>query len=400
MPLQPLSTIQESNPELFINIAKLRQLISTTGAPDNRGTSFKGDYTAEISDLLSSPLNAHGEFYKYYFDSASDVWIEAWENPAGNNILLLAIARGVENTTDRDILVHELVTNILDDAARKLGRENTEFQEFISFKYMYDPNEKGKYCWDNSPLTLAIKSGMIDIASRLVDMGADVNATSYGNHGNYTSLHLIALRLPFIQNPDAEFALMQKLIAKGASIEQRDSYGRSVQDLVNLHDLHIIDKKAFSFKNEVDAQEAMLQYREEHNAQRDGSMGAPSKLYSARELEASEAFSAFYKHRTEKPLELNETEEARFNALTLSMYKRHVVDSSKLCDSDIHNVSHDKTIISFEECSKTIYSYLFEGEEVHSHDYRYDAFHGTETHIHACEILGVEACHGGGLCLI
>ena len=395
MPLQPLSAIQTSNPDLFANIEKLRQLVSTTGSSNNKHGE---DNLVEIRDLLASPLNTHGEFFKYYFDSVSDNWGEAWENPDGNNILLLSVARGVNNTIDRDTLVHELVANILDDAAQKFGHESVEFQEFISFKFIDRSGNNGAYCYDNSPLTLAAKAGMIEIASKLVDMGSDVNATSYGTHGNYTALHLLALRLPFTKNPDIELALMQKLAANGASLEQKDSYGRSAKDMVNLHDLHIIDKKTFVFKNEKDAEASNLPYSEEYDAERDGSMSAPTKLYSARELAASESFCAFYAAKSGKALVVNVTEEARYNELRSCMYARHKVDGSKLCESDIHNAGFDASVIKSEE-HNTIYRHLMESG-VDSHDYRYDAFHGTAHHIHACEILGVEACPGGESCLV
>lgn len=371
MPIAKLST----NPALITTVENVRKLIDDIDLPN--------DNTGSIIALIKSEQNANGAFYKYYFDTPTGFY-----NPAGNNILLLAIAKGAMNPVNRDTVVAPLVDAILEDARSKLTSQ--EFQEFISFKFT--DQSPDLYYFDNTPLTLAIMAGMIDTASKLVDLGADVNATSYGQNGQYTPLHLLALRLPRTQNP-AELELMAKIKAKGASLEKLDVYGRSVQDLANLHDIHIVDVKKFAFCKEREAQQAGLPFLDEPNAQGVRLI----KDYSLNELYAHPGFRTLYESKYGEALPTGTEQEkfAAFKAKTNStdeaaglLYPemlRGEEAPGKFNCFDAHIIQYDGHF--------PVPTHLSGGEK---HPHHYDSFHGTDLHNEECTIIGVAPCQGHG----
>jgi hypothetical protein len=374
MPIEKLST----NPALSTAVENLRALVDHTGhcAPTTGGPN---DNTPSIRDLIASPQNANGAFYKYYFDTPTGQY-----NPAGNNILLLAIAKGAMNSVNRDTVVAPLVDIILQDAASKLTP--AELNEFISFKFIgYDASD---YYFHNTPLTLAIEAGMISTASKLVDLGADVNATSYRQNGEYTPLHLLALRLPRTKNPE-EVKLMDKIKANGADLEKLDVYGRSVKDLANLHDVRIADSKKIVFAKEADAAAAGLLFWEQPDA---GGVRL-IKAYSLNELCTHPGFRGLYESKYKKALPTNpgqkefalfrEEAEAHEICFLYTRVDRDETEHGKFNCFDSHIIQYDG---NFQAPTN------FSGGEKHHH--HYDAFHNTELHIAECTILGITPCPG------
>ena len=238
MSIDQVSTIKQTQPGLYQCISELKKLIIATGTVECQETSCGEDNRSKIKTLLDSPQNGNGEFYRYWFDEESE---DEWVDPVGNNIILLAIARGAFNNTDRDSVVVPMVSAILDDLASKIKSPEL-LSEIVSFKCRTE-----KCYYDNSPLTIAINSGMIDIACRLLEMGSDANVTCYGKsgkeEGKYTAAHLVILRLPFVENPSKELKVLELLKLYKADFKAQDNFGRSVEDLVKTHNLHIEDMK-------------------------------------------------------------------------------------------------------------------------------------------------------------
>ena len=197
----------------------------------------------EIKDLISGPINAHGELYQYWFDHAGP-----GVSYPGNNVLLSAISRACHSLSDKHTqMVERMVLMIIHDARHKLAPDH--FQQFISFRYMpaEDMRQHADYYFDNTPLTLAIKSGLLRVASELIKTGAltsnDINVEcgrGYVKNDSsrvindpclLTAAHLAALRFN-ATGLKSDFSLLQQLQTCGADFEMPDQYGNTAMGLI------------------------------------------------------------------------------------------------------------------------------------------------------------------------
>lgn len=163
------------------NIAILDNIIPNYPAPiaantdstikqliNNIRTDIYNKNTDNIYKLLSQDIS--GEVYKHYFTEPLKIKGEYCDDivdPEGNTILLTAIAKACH--TDDKAFAKDLALFIINDAKEKLSSEN--FIGFINYIHRY---EWEKY-YENTPLTLSIKSGLLDVAIKLVENGGDVN---------------------------------------------------------------------------------------------------------------------------------------------------------------------------------------------------------------------------------
>ncbi len=181
--------------------------------------NFK-DLDKKIPELKQILKNASSENYKNIFSES--IYINGEEGPAGNNLLLLAVAAGSNLTGNRkkeDIdKISELVCFIIKDAKEKLKPE--EFQNFVNFKFV--DKESWQNFYVNSPLTLSVKCGLVEIADLLVNHGADpFELDGYG----FSSAHLAAI---------VSKELYEKIKQKHKEVASlKDRYGFTPEDFLN-----------------------------------------------------------------------------------------------------------------------------------------------------------------------
>lgn len=261
--LLPLSSLSPDNP-LFKDILELERAIMYTGhgvmdthldyprehLTDKEGLAHEAEHSKraleEIRKLIKSPLNGQGDLYKYWFDVVGKNYFP------GNNVLLTAISRACHSLSQwHSAYVHEMVLMILHDAKSKLSPQC--FKAFLSFRFIpINPmGENVDYYFDNTPLTLAIVTGLRDVTDKILDLGVltkeDVNIRTGEGYviknllGQVTrrnpmllsAAHLAALRLSVTKH-DVDLKLLTKLHECGANFKLLDEHGHSVTDLAMI----------------------------------------------------------------------------------------------------------------------------------------------------------------------
>lgn len=248
--LLPISQLEQGS-ELYSTIMHLEQFIMRTGLGIHDPMWAEKEKLPEpsLKDLrriIDTDINKHGELYQYWFDASAP----GIAYP-GNNILLLAISRACHSVSDAHTdHIERMLSIILKDASRKLSPE--QFMAFISFRFV--PSKKRDFCvdyyFDNTPLTLAIKSGLIGIAQRLLQTRKlspeDINARC--GEGYFlmdgdrriddpcllTAAHLAALRFN-VTGLSADFLLLQQLQTCGANFLLPDEHKNTVYDLITFN---------------------------------------------------------------------------------------------------------------------------------------------------------------------
>jgi hypothetical protein len=165
----------------------------------------------KVLHLITNLTNVRGEFYKIYFDE--DMGNGA---PAGNNLLLDIIAQSAN--CGSKLYASMLFRLVIQDAKNKLTQQ--EMQEFISFRFS-GTQKDGSY--DNTPLTLAIKTGLTQEAISLIRLGADVNQACE-NYGGFTPIELAVARYTYSKNIE-DLHLFKELISHGARLDKEDIFG-------------------------------------------------------------------------------------------------------------------------------------------------------------------------------
>ncbi|MCC2647032.1 MAG: hypothetical protein K0R02_1097, partial [Rickettsiaceae bacterium] len=113
---------------------------------------------------------------------------------------------------------------IIEDARNKLTQQ--EMQEFVSFRFAGTQMDGS---FDNTPLTLTIKTGLIQEAISLIDFGADVNQACI-NYGGFTPLELAVARYTYSKNIE-DLILFKALVSHGARLDQEDIFGHTACSL-------------------------------------------------------------------------------------------------------------------------------------------------------------------------
>jgi hypothetical protein len=196
MKTEKLSSIKNTHSTLYASILKLRDLLFNPDLIQSQRPSTNIDFE-DISQLVKSEENKNGEFYKYYYDFAGAT--REWGDPAGNNLLLLAVARASYScaASSDKIQSIKIINFICDDAKTKLTLD--ELKDFVAFRFTRPSEEDpgSYYYYDNTPLTLAIKVGCINEAKKIIEYGANINQACDLN-GKFTPLHLAIFRLFFL----------------------------------------------------------------------------------------------------------------------------------------------------------------------------------------------------------
>ncbi|WP_425362641.1 hypothetical protein [Candidatus Tisiphia endosymbiont of Hybos culiciformis] len=193
--------------------------------------------------------DTEGLAYKCFFGTEEQE--TSWDNPKGDNLLLLAIATAgfVEFAEGNKDIATQLTNIILKDAQAKL--EETELGEFINFRYGNGtPEDYNNYSigYDNTPLTLSIKEGIPSLAIQLVELGAEVNI--FCGYANFSPLHLAILHYAVKPTDPLKKNLILKLKEKGADIAALDEYGHSAKDLLQYKGLGVEDLHLFTINNQ------------------------------------------------------------------------------------------------------------------------------------------------------
>lgn len=261
--LLPLSSLQHDNP-LFQGILALENAIMQTGHGEmdshlDYPSHDRHDKDWLVSDaersklalshirqLLDSPLNREGDFYKFWFD------IQGTNYFLGNHVLLTAISRACHSMSQLHTdYVSEMVLMILHDAHLKLSP--LYFKHFLSFRFIPVKGEcqNVDYYYDNTPLTLAIVTGLHHVTDKILEFGLlsreDMNLRtgsgyvikdlmgqiSKENPMLLSAAHLAALRLSVTQLEEDLGSLM-KLRTYGADFTLQDEYGKTVNELAEI----------------------------------------------------------------------------------------------------------------------------------------------------------------------
>lgn len=196
-------------------MSKLREQISLS-SNDPSGIE-------EIKKVLSE--DKHGECYKEIYSDDFNSINHDFQDPPGNNCLLIAIAA-------KKYKIAEL---LIDDAREKLTNE--EFLEFINYRYN-DPtkNSVRTDCYINTSLTLAAKHEQYGLVQKLLNEGADPNGTDqYG----FTALTVLTMQIGLVSSPkNQEIVETIKLLQdKGADLNQLDKFERNASYYLE-HDLN------------------------------------------------------------------------------------------------------------------------------------------------------------------
>lgn len=201
----------------------------------------------ELKSLINSPVNRHGDLYKYWFD-LSDT-----HHYRGNNVLLTSISRACQSLSDEHTgHVETMVRALLVDAERKLSPAC--FKQFIAFRYVPIKHESAAprdYYFDNTPLTLSILAGLHFIAVHLLNTGLllpeDVNVQMGQGYVMYdmqetvikenprmqSAAHIASLRLNVTRH-EKELSVLTLLRDCGADFDLRDEYDHTAFDLAGL----------------------------------------------------------------------------------------------------------------------------------------------------------------------
>lgn len=230
--IKPLSS---ASLEIQNSMAELRNLIAKKGL---EALPFNQGQLEEIFGFLKSNSNKDGDFYKYYFDSEGK---DSWSDPMGNNMLLLVLAYAAHNNNPLDSC-RDLAFAIIDDAKEKLNEEG--FYSFINFTYHYE--DCYKY-YLNSPLTLAIKVGFLDVASVLVDHGADITVTE--GLGDLKPLHLLIPRL-ILMPEDHDAVLLANKLSQKLKDKDLGAFKVDLKKMLNFHFSKLEELPIFKVMNE------------------------------------------------------------------------------------------------------------------------------------------------------
>jgi len=261
--LLPLSTLHPESP-LFKGILALENAIMHTGrgAMDShlvdpsqqikdkewltKDSERSRIALEQIRELIESPLNKQGDFYKFWFD------IHGKNYFPGNNVLLTAISRACHSVSQwHSEYVAEMVLMILHDARVKLSP--LCFKHYLSFRFIPSTleGENSDYYFDNTPLSLAIVTGLRRVVDVILELGIltkeDINIrTGSGyvikdalnriireNPMLLSAAHLAALRLSVTQL-EVDLQLLMKLHECGADFTLQDEYGKTVPDLAKI----------------------------------------------------------------------------------------------------------------------------------------------------------------------
>jgi hypothetical protein len=252
MKTEKLSSIKNTHSTLYASILKLRDLLFNPDFIQSQRPSTNIDFE-DISQLVNSEENKNGEFYKYYYDFAVDT--RAWGDPAGNNLLLLAVARASYSyaASPDKIQYIKIINFILDDAKTKLTLD--ELKDFVAFRFTRPSEEdpRSYYYYDNTPLTLAIKVGCINEAKKIIEYGANINQAC-DLYGQFTPLHLAIFRLFFSDDTNGSIELIKALMQKGANPDQCDVSGKTPKDYLSQEKfceiLHIENAPIFSISSQ------------------------------------------------------------------------------------------------------------------------------------------------------
>ncbi|OZG31302.1 ankyrin repeat domain-containing protein [Rickettsia endosymbiont of Culicoides newsteadi] len=216
---------------------------------DIRTTIYKiGKREGSIEEL--KPLlqkDTTGASYKCFFGTEDQD--TSWDNPKGNNLLLLTIAAASSVEEGNKEIARQLTGIILNDAQDKLQKE--EFDKFINFRYDNGtPEAYNNYSidYDNTPLTLAIKVGLLSVASELVKLQAEVNVSC--GYANFSPLHLAVLHYAVNPTDSSNEKLIEELVNNGADITAKDKYGHTAKDLLEYEGLGIEDLHLFTINNQ------------------------------------------------------------------------------------------------------------------------------------------------------
>ncbi|WP_250310976.1 ankyrin repeat domain-containing protein [Rickettsia endosymbiont of Oedothorax gibbosus] len=146
-------------------------------------------------------------------------------------------------------IARQLTNVILEDAQKKL--QEAEFSEFINFRYGNGtPEAYNSYSigYDNTPLTLSIKEGLLPVASELVKLQAEVNVSC--GYAKFSPLHLAILHYAVNPTDSLMGELIKELVNNGANIATKDEYGHSAKDLLRYKGLGIEDLHLFTINNQ------------------------------------------------------------------------------------------------------------------------------------------------------
>ncbi|WP_341788045.1 hypothetical protein [Rickettsia endosymbiont of Lasioglossum villosulum] len=196
-------------------MSKLREQISLS-SNDPSGIE-------EIKKVLSK--DKKGECYKEIYSDDFNSINHDFQDPPGNNCLLIAIAA-------KKYKIAEL---LIEDAREKLTNE--EFLEFINYRYN-DPtkNSVRTNCYINTSLTLAAKHEQYELVQKLLNEGADPNGTDqYG----FTVLTVLTMQLGLVSPPKNQQIVetIKLLQDKGADLNQLDKFERNASYYLE-HDLN------------------------------------------------------------------------------------------------------------------------------------------------------------------
>ncbi|WP_341749028.1 hypothetical protein [Candidatus Tisiphia endosymbiont of Sialis lutaria] len=217
---------------------------------DIRTTIYKiGKREGSIEELkLLLQKDTTGASYKCFFGTEDQD--TSWDNPKGNNLLLLTIAAASSLEEGNKEIAIQLTDIILNDAQDKLKKEK-EFAEFINFRYGNGtPEAYNNYSidYDNTPLTLAIKVGLLSVASELVKLQAKVNVSC--GYANFSPLHLAVLHYAVNPTDSSNEKLIKELVNNGADITAKDKYGHTAKGLLEYEGLGIEDLLLFTINNQ------------------------------------------------------------------------------------------------------------------------------------------------------
>ncbi|WP_425360165.1 MULTISPECIES: hypothetical protein [unclassified Candidatus Tisiphia] len=216
---------------------------------DIRTTIYKIGKRGSIEELkLLLQKDTTGASYKCFFGTEDQD--TSWDNPKGNNLLLLTIAAAASSLEEGNKeIARQLTGIILKDAQDKLQKE--EFAEFINFRYGNGtPEAYNNYSidYDNTPLTLAIKVGLLSVASELVKLQAKVNVSC--GYANFSPLHLAVLHYAVNPTDSSNKKLIEELVNNGAYITAKDEYGHTAKDLLEYEGLGIEDFHLFTVNDQ------------------------------------------------------------------------------------------------------------------------------------------------------
>lgn len=233
---------------LQANINELRSLVMSHN-PGSAGIygGKASDNSDTIKAMLTSDANSTGEFYKYYFDEHHP-GTNQWADPTGNNLLIAIVARACFAAKNRPAIT-DLAHCVLDDAKSKLS--DADFQKFVDHKFTPCKESDDQIWFHNSAMTLAIKAGLIDMAEKMFEMGANPEA-AIGGYGDFSTEHLMLARLPFVsaEAKTREIEFIKKL--NGPCAGSKDKFDHTPKELAEQTRMteFLFKDKIFRLKDE------------------------------------------------------------------------------------------------------------------------------------------------------